>query len=559
MPSTTDTTILDQLATQAGNLYTLPAVALEILQLTSSPKVDVRALKDRIECDPALTTKILRTVNSAIFGLSGQVSDLNQALALLGIKSLKMLVLGFSLPKTIFDGIDKEVLAHYWRHTLTRAVACRELCRIMRSKLGDETFIAALVQDLGILVLTQELGEPYAQLFHRAYNDHHDLATLEYRATGFDHTQLTGRLLRNWSLPESLINTIDTSPRVKMPLSPEVLQQRTILTVSEKIALVLADQRLDELPETLRLATETLHITQGQFFEAMSQIEELVLHLGDILSLQLPDGLGYEDLLDQARQRMEQVSLTLNEQGETPPEEYALLEAELQNVKRALTARVTEKGMLSPVTSKDLAPEAASVFSEPQTLIMHHPAESSKLKPHTKVTTSQGDVLLDRVGKAIDVCRQKRISLSLLLSDVILHNSSDSRSIDTKKRFLLDKMLGNARNDLEQASKALDHPFHLSCPFGENGIAIVLLDCERDTAIELANELFRSMPKEYHLPLNQIVNTQEPSVRLGLGIATASSISANFLAQGLIDGAQRCLHASLTATAGRAIKSIEVF
>ena len=565
MPTTTDTTILDQLAAHAGNLYTLPAVALEILQLTGSPKVDVRALKERIECDPALTTKILRTVNSAVFGLSGQVSDLNQALALLGIKSLKMLVLGFSLPKTIFEGIDKEVLTHYWRHTLTRAVACRELCRIMRSKLGDETFIAALLQDLGILALVQELGEPYAQLFRRAYNDHYDLSTLEYRATGFDHTQLTGRLLRNWSLPESLINTIDTSPHVQMPLAPEILQQRTILAVAEKIALILADQRTDELPEALRMTTEQLWITQGQFFEAMSRIEDLVLQLGDILSLQLPDGLGYDDLLSQARQSMTEVSSSLKKKGEdsgelreeVSAEEYALLEAELQNVNRVLTITIAEKASLQP--SKDARKKVntnvvPSPHKKPAVL-----SQASQPKPKTPIL--HDDLLLDRVNKAISVCRQKRIPLSLLVTDVMLQGDRESAGDATsaKRRFLLDKLLGNARNDLEQACMTLDHPFHLSCPFGENGVAVVLLDCERSNAIELANELVHSMPQEYNSPLNQKTETHKLGIRLGLGIASASSISPNFFAQGLIDGAKRCLHASLTTTAGRAVKSIEVF
>lgn len=583
MPTTTDTTILDQLAAHAGSLYSLPAVALEILQLTGSPKVDVRALKERIECDPALTTKILRTVNSAIFGLSGQVSDLNQALALLGIKSLKMLVLGFSLPSAIFKGVDKEVLTHYWRHTLTRAVACRELCRTMRSKLGDETFIAALLQDLGILVLVQELGEPYAQLFRRACNDQYDLATLEYRATGFDHTQLTGRLLRNWSLPETLINTIDTSPHLQMPLSPELLQQRAILAVAEKIALILADQRSGMLTETLRQATEALRINHDQFFEAMGRVEEMVLQLGDILSLQLPAGLGYEDLLNQARQSMAEVSLSMKgrgegreergEGGEVSPEEYAVLEAELQNVSKALAIAVAEKVRLATTSSPEKKQVAPSQTPQPratridasvsQSAVPHR--QPNRQQKKTEMSTAHHDLLLDRVSKAIDVCRQKRIPLSLLVSDVVLQGGNTSSGYaassiaSTKRWFLLEKLLGNARHDLEQVCMTLDHPFHLSCPFGENGVAVVLLDCERSNALELADELIRSMPKEYNSLSNHKIEAEEPSIRLGLGIASASAISPNFFPEGLIEGANRCLHASLAAIAGRAVKSIEVF
>ena len=91
---------IDQIVDRAGALFTLPAVAVEVLRLTQSPRVDVLALKACIERDPALTVKILRVVNSSLFGLPREVSDLNQALALLGIKPLKLLALGFSLPES---------------------------------------------------------------------------------------------------------------------------------------------------------------------------------------------------------------------------------------------------------------------------------------------------------------------------------------------------------------------------------------------------------------------------------------------------------------------------
>src|SRR3972149_3698978 len=100
----TATPQLEPFLERARDLYSLPSVAPEVLDLTSQPKVDVRALKACIENDPALTIRILRVVNSSLFGLNRQVSDLNQALALLGIKPLKLLVLGFSLPPAPFDG-----------------------------------------------------------------------------------------------------------------------------------------------------------------------------------------------------------------------------------------------------------------------------------------------------------------------------------------------------------------------------------------------------------------------------------------------------------------------
>ncbi len=119
---------LSPFVAKARTLYTLPAVASRVLELSSQPRVDLKALRDCLETDPALVAKVLKVVNSSLFGLCRQVTDLGQALALLGVKPLKMLVLGFSLPTaSTFTG-DSRWLISYWRLAALKAVAGRELC-----------------------------------------------------------------------------------------------------------------------------------------------------------------------------------------------------------------------------------------------------------------------------------------------------------------------------------------------------------------------------------------------------------------------------------------------
>src|SRR4051794_29620611 len=101
--------LVRQLVEQSGQLYSLPAVAADILRLTNEPRVHPRDVRTCLERDPALAARILRVANSSLFGGARQVTDLNQALTLLGIRPLKMLVLGFSLPKQLFAGLEAEV------------------------------------------------------------------------------------------------------------------------------------------------------------------------------------------------------------------------------------------------------------------------------------------------------------------------------------------------------------------------------------------------------------------------------------------------------------------
>src|SRR5204862_2819180 len=117
------TSQLEEIASRAITLYSRPTVAMELVRLAEEPRVDARALKECVAQDPALTCKVLRVVNSSLYGLNRPVVDLNQAIGLIGIKPLKLLVLGFTLPDALFAEVAARELQWYGTSTLTRAVA----------------------------------------------------------------------------------------------------------------------------------------------------------------------------------------------------------------------------------------------------------------------------------------------------------------------------------------------------------------------------------------------------------------------------------------------------
>jgi len=174
--------VMDEIVQRARALYSLPVVAAEVIELTNCPEVDARALKDCIEVDPALTAKIMRVVNSSLFGLSREVVDLNQAIALLGTAPLKLLVLGFSLPENLFCEVARQQLDWYWSTTLARAVAAREISEQLWDRPGDDAFLAGLLQDIGVLVLLGELKETYAQFLDGVIDRRDSLQRLEVKS-----------------------------------------------------------------------------------------------------------------------------------------------------------------------------------------------------------------------------------------------------------------------------------------------------------------------------------------------------------------------------------------
>src|SRR4051812_4953811 len=133
----TSDSILDRVVERTRRLYTLPAVAARVLELTPPHQPDLRGTKECIEDDPALAARILRIANSSFFGLSAEVKDLPQALALLGPRTLTMLVLGFNLPHDLTCGVPPGMLQRFWRRTVYRAVAARAFAQRHWQLSGD--------------------------------------------------------------------------------------------------------------------------------------------------------------------------------------------------------------------------------------------------------------------------------------------------------------------------------------------------------------------------------------------------------------------------------------
>ncbi|MGO9114550.1 MAG: HDOD domain-containing protein [Thermoguttaceae bacterium] len=551
-------TTLDQLAARLGQLYSLPAVAMQVLQLTRNPHVDTRALKECIENDPAISSRILRVVNSSLFGLSREVSDLNHALAMLGIKPLKLLVLGFSLPSGLFLDVESKTLLWYWKHTLTKAVACRELSDRLWRIPGDEAFLAGLFHDLGVLLLFQQLGQPYARFLDRAVTHRLDLCAIEKRAMGFSHTELSARLLQLWSFPESLCNAVAWQPAPQA--NPLALGQ--ILHLSELFARLFADGQTSTLDELLATGRHYCRRFDQQLEPMVMEVEVKVHELADILALALPDGLEYRDVLAEAHRQMAHVAaqaaedLLRNRVPENSDPDDDWLFSDLDSLTDALTdvcaapiecERAAAKAQVSAAPGDADAglwqPPAAA---EPVAL---RPTVATPSAPPAKTRPAVGSVapnLLDRLTGIVAACRPARRPVSLLLvklsAGAELLTACGPQEIATIRQ-----VLGNVCH-------RSDHPGAICLPHTEFGYALILPGAERQQAIELGNDLIRAVRT---LAMSAGV-TQKEWLNLDVGVATVAQPPKNFPPRDLLDGADRCLYASHASGSG-VVKSIEIY
>ncbi|MCH2143772.1 MAG: HDOD domain-containing protein [Phycisphaerales bacterium] len=195
-------------------LPSLPTVALEVLELTSRSDVNLREIERAIERDQAISARVLRMVNSSYYGLSTRCGNIHQALAFLGLETVKSLVLGFSLVKTVEAGEEDEVtfdFPDYWRRSFFCASTARAFAEALRNQVRvdpDEAFMAALIQDIGMVALWRVHGDRYLQIVDMAGVDHHGVTVTERRTLEIDHAEVGAEMARRWRFPNSIVSAI---------------------------------------------------------------------------------------------------------------------------------------------------------------------------------------------------------------------------------------------------------------------------------------------------------------------------------------------------------------
>ena len=543
-----------QIASRACDLYTLPAVAMKVLELTSSEKVDTRCLKQCIENDPALTTKILRVVNSSLFGLSREVKDLNQALALLGIKPLKLLVLGFSLPEQLFEGASTESLSRYWRLSLTKAVAARQISEVFWDRAGDDAFIAGLLEDIGLLVLIREIGVPYQVFLDRVAEIGNDLCTSEAVTLGFDHCQLSAEVLEQWKLPADLISAI-ARPRsldalAKLPADEAYLPQ--VLHLTNLVAQLVAWKRLPVLPDLLESGERFCHLDKSKLTDLVQDLEGKVDSLADVLSLNLPAGTAYARVLTEAHEQLAQVAcdvagelLSTNTASPFAAPDVAsdhrlLVEArELANAARRVAAEFVHHKMADCAGT----PRAAQTPSQSDSvgLAAQPVAEAAMATEHPPQ-----DRLMNHLYHAVAESRQQRTELSLMLAEL--------DQLDQLAATCGPAMAIQLVELLDACWQPLSDAAAVPVSRADGRLAVILPSIDRRQAVEQGNMLVRALSEK----VGQTLGESLPIPTLSIGIASIAAIPKNFPPTDLVEAAERCLYGARTC-GGNAIKSIEIY
>ena len=299
---------------KADNLPSLPTVALQVLRMTQSDDFSVLDLARIVQQDPALTSKILRVVNSSLFGMSRRIASVQQAMVILGLRSVKVIVLSFSLVdvwrRERCEAFD---YARYWRRSLTMAVLSRLLAERTDRALTEECMVSGLLADIGILASVHCASDLYLEADLKYRNTREPLSTVERSVLGCSHEEMTAALLNQWGLPQNLSAAVlSHHSAIGAPVEEE--GSNPSLTRLLRAASLLTDALLSEDPagqvrSAKKQVMDGIGMSLPDLDAALDEIEEHVRSTAELFDLEIEQSLGYQEIQMAALTRLAQLSM----------------------------------------------------------------------------------------------------------------------------------------------------------------------------------------------------------------------------------------------------------
>ncbi len=261
----------------------LSHVVNEILSMTGNQKSSAADTEELVRQDMVITGRLLKLVNSPFYGLSNEVSSITQAVALIGMNSLRSLVVAASVSSMLMVDMSAYGYADQglWQNSIATAALARRIVLDTRKDpiLAENCFIAGLMRDMGVLVLAPIMASRGNSLvLEQETVAALDVQILEQALIGFDHVWVGQRMGMKWRLPQQLTRIINAHHALDkdgdLGYAVAVLRLSERLTNLQKIGLE------EKHPFPTTIDAETL-ASVGLDADAF---RELLIHVNDIIA-----------------------------------------------------------------------------------------------------------------------------------------------------------------------------------------------------------------------------------------------------------------------------------
>ena len=254
-----------------STIPTIPSVLKQLSTIIENPKISLNEISHFVSQDPALTTKILQMVNSALYGFPGRISSVNHAVMLLGLNVVKGLLLSVS----VFEIMHKAMIG-LREHSIGVAIASKVLARMKGLKEPEEVFVAGLLHDVGKVILTLSWPEEYDRTVKEAESSGIAIFDAERSRFSETHAAVAGWLAEKWHFPAKLCECIANHHRPQTsslaPLETSIVHMADVLVKAR--GLGYSGDRL--VPDVNPKAWETLGLSEEDLREILKELEDSV-------------------------------------------------------------------------------------------------------------------------------------------------------------------------------------------------------------------------------------------------------------------------------------------
>lgn len=253
--------ICDAIAADKLILPTMPEMAIKVRDAADDPEVDIKKLSGIIGHDAALTARIIKVANSALYRGSQDIQDLNMALMRLGLATTSSLAIGLAMEQMFqatTDMVDKR-LRDVWTISSETAGMCTMICKFQTKLRPDMAALAGLTHKIGILPILQ-FAEHYPALLR-------DGMTLDSIIQEI-HSLLGARILTEWDFPPEICNV--PLSHLDFTRQTDKVDYSDIVTVAMLQSLAAGGQRFGDLDYSTVAAFDRL----GLDFDIESAIAE---------------------------------------------------------------------------------------------------------------------------------------------------------------------------------------------------------------------------------------------------------------------------------------------
>ncbi|MFQ5609227.1 MAG: HDOD domain-containing protein [Woeseiaceae bacterium] len=281
-----------------------PPIALQVIELAQNPETDLGSVAHTISADPALTSKVMRIANSALYARRRQSSNLRQALIVLGLNATLTLALSFTLVATLKADPDQGLdLDAYWRRGLMSATWGKLLATEFGRRDPEEIFLASLLQDIGMLAIDKFAPEVYDGI-SPFQMPHLELAKHEKSRLKADHRMIGAWLLDSWQLPSHIVRAVRYSHDIAgRGVEAEFRGfARTVAICSELADVWLFNPDEKALKQIGKDAHRHLGILPNRLAEMFETISEQVPIAQGIFEMEVFEGGQLQEISDTARE-----------------------------------------------------------------------------------------------------------------------------------------------------------------------------------------------------------------------------------------------------------------